>query len=199
MGHFQDVDADVDERAAALQILAAEHAPVGDAAPAQRLDAAEQDAAELPRVEGLAHELRARVEAVLEGDHQFAIRVPCCGQHPFPGGGGVRQRLLAEDVAAGPQRVDGGLLVEPVGRADGDGAEIFLGQHLVPIGVRGGDAEALLVALHGRLGDVRHGDHLDVVAQGEFAHMRSGDAPGADEAVAQLLAHVFSLFPPFRR
>src|SRR5690606_16729125 len=66
VAHLQDVHADVDQRAAALQVLAAEHAPVGDAAAAQRLDAAEHDVAEDAVVGGLAEELGLGVVAVLE-------------------------------------------------------------------------------------------------------------------------------------
>jgi hypothetical protein len=48
MGHLHDVHPDVDQRSAALQVLATEHAPVGDAAPAQCTATHIEDLAEMP-------------------------------------------------------------------------------------------------------------------------------------------------------
>ena len=54
VGHFDDVDADVDHGAAALEFFLAEDAPVGDSAAAEGLAFDEEDFAEAAVVAGLS-------------------------------------------------------------------------------------------------------------------------------------------------
>ena len=189
---------------AALQLLAPEHAPVGNPAPPERLHARIEDVAELPAVRCLAQELRAGVVAILKADHQLSPRLPGRRHHSLARLGAVRQRLLAQHVAAGLQRIDGGLLVQLVRRANRHRVQLLRGQHLVPVRIPGRNAKALPVPGNGFLGDVGHRHHLHIVALGKLAQVRPRNATGADEAVAQLFVlrrascHVVSptRFPP---
>ena len=76
MRGFKDVDADINQRSAALQILAPEYTPVGNPAPAQRLHPPVQYFAQFPVVDRLLDKLRARLVAMLEANDQLFAVLP---------------------------------------------------------------------------------------------------------------------------
>ena len=144
---LEDVHADVDHRPAALEVLAAEHAPVRDAAAAQAPGADVEDLPERARRRsGRGSACVLRLEAVLEADDQLLAaaawpRRPSAAPSLRVHG----HRLLDEHVLAGVERVDRVLGVQAVGRADADGVELrHLAEHLLVVGVHVLDAERVL-------------------------------------------------------
>ena len=82
-----------------------------------------------------------RVLAVHERLHQQDARLPAGVDHPLRLGRGHRERLLAQDVLAGPGRRDRPLGVEVVRQRDVDGVDVRVGQQRLVRAVRARDPE----------------------------------------------------------
>jgi hypothetical protein len=179
MRHLHDVHSDVDQRAATLEFLAAEDAPVGDAAAAQGLALHDQDGAELAGGGGAFEHLHGRAVAVLEADDEVLLVLAGGGDHGGAFLGVHGQGLLDHDVAAGVQGVKGRLLVQGVGRTDVDGVELLLAEHLAPVEVQAFDVVLRLGLFEVAGVDVGAGDDLDVWHLDQVVQVGKGDAPGA--------------------
>ena len=115
--HLGDVDTDVDHRSAALQILAAEHAPVGDAAPTQRLHANVLDVAEYSGVRLVFKDGGLGIKTPLEADDEMLAGLFGSIDHRLAFGGIHRHRLFDDDVQASFKRGDRVRRMQTVGRA----------------------------------------------------------------------------------
>jgi len=182
---FQHVHADIDQRPAALQVLAPEHAPRRDPAAAQRLGADVEHPAERPRFDLPADHLRPGIEAVLEADDQL---LPAGGgrvDHLARVAGVHRHRLLDQHVLPRLQRRDRVLGMNAVGRADADRVDIRLLQHAPVVGEEVGDAELLLRPGQRPFADVGDGRRADVRHRLEVAHLVREHPARADEGEVQ--------------
>jgi hypothetical protein len=182
MGRLEDVHAQVDQGAAALEVLAAEDAPARDPAAAQRLAADVEHLAELPGLHLVVEHLAARLEAVLEADDELLARPPRGLDHLRRLAGGHRHRLLDQHVLAGVQRRDRVLGVQAVGRADADRVDLgHVAEHLVVVGVRPLDVVLVLDLGQGLFVHIRDGDDLDAGDALQVLHLVQRDPAGADE------------------
>jgi len=183
------MDADVAKSAAAIFVLHMEHAPTGHAATA--------NAVELGKIDVAQHLF---VNQLLGGQKVMPETHALVGKKLPPGLAGLvvhrdsvpvaqRQRLFADDMRAGAQRLDRHLLVEQVGCADRDDVRPELREHRVWIGAVPGDPIAP-GRLFGRLRpDVADTDDLRLVLQvapGRYVGA-IGDHAGSDQGDAPLL------------
>ena len=88
--------------------------------------------------------------------------------HPLRLGGGQRQRLLAQDVLAGPGRGDRPLGVEVVGQRDVDGVDVRVGEERLVRAVGASGCRARRRPL-GAWAAVAGGDRDDLAASGADA------------------------------
>ena len=181
-GQVDDVDAQVDQRAAAGAGLVAEPA-AGEAAAAQVGGLGVVDVAE----EALLHEVAGgrRVVAVTadEAQHQ-QLAVFVGGLFHGHGLFGVHSHgLFAQHVTAGVERGDGTLRVGAVPGADADQIRLEFLQHGIAIGIAVRDAVTGGVLLRLFKVDVAAGHDLHRVAQRLItAHVAVADAAAADNA-----------------
>ena len=82
-----------------------------------------------------------RVLAVHERLHQEDARVPAGIDHALGLGGGHRERLLAQDVLAGPRGLDRPARVQVVGQRDVDGVDVGVGEERLVRPVRARDPQ----------------------------------------------------------
>ena len=184
----EGVDADVDERAAAIGGLGGEGAPGGDAGLAEHGGAGEVGRAEATASDELVGALGITAEAGLEVDGEDASG-PVGGIGHGLGFGGVHGHgFFAEDVLAGFEGRDGGFGVGEGRGADGHHINVIAGEQVAVVGVGVGDVEVA-----GELsGAARHGigrsHDVDVWLGGEAGLVgASGNAAGADDAGAERL------------
>ncbi len=148
------------KRAAALLFLIDEHAPAGDAATPEGVGAGVVDLADLAVLDKALDRLRHRVEAVVERHHQLFAGAVGGIDHRLAFHAVQSDGLFNQDMLAGFERVDGGLLVQEVGGADGDRVDLGIGQHLLIVGVLVRHGELLRRRLRGLGVGVGHGDDL---------------------------------------
>ena len=146
------MDAPVDEGAAAGDCLGGEGAAqAGDGTMGPEADVHMVNVAQLSLVNVLLDAVDAVVEAVDHTDVQHLAGLVLDLLHlqrlPVGAGGG----LFAQHVLPGPESVHGDGGMDVVGRADGDGLHLWVGQHIVVIHHSG----AAAVLLHGGLGPLR--------------------------------------------
>ena len=181
VGRLDHVHTDIDQRASALKVFAAEDTPVRNPAAAEGQASTVQDFPELPPVdEALEHPGLGR-EPVLETDHQDAVRVPACLYH-FRGflrrdGHG----FLHEDILAGPQRVDGRFAMDAVRRAHGDCVDRIHLQQFPVVLETVGNAVRFPAGIQGGAADVGDCRQFHVVHCGQVLHVFAGDAAPTDE------------------
>ncbi len=166
VGHFDDVDADVDHGAAALFVFLAEDAPVGIAAAAEGLAFDEHDFAEFSFVAGLGEEFCGGVEVVLEADGEFFLFLRGSVDHFLAFFGEHGHGFFGGGVGAGVERVNDGGGVATVGVQTSTASGFYFGEHFLPVGedIRNavgfaGPLEAFIAV------DVDGGDEFDI---GEF-------------------------------
>ena len=165
-GQVEDVDADVDGRAAAGDGLVDEAQALGQEAAAQELGAGVVDFAK-----------HAGLEVFLEA-HAVVLKPHVLGRHQDPVLGAVArgdhvadllgrhgQRLLAEHVQAVAERLDGDGSVASVVGADVDGVKLRAGlEYVGQIGEAGlfGQADLIAAAMSALLDGVGAGDDAAV-------------------------------------
>ena len=158
-GQVEDVDAEIDERTSALDLLVGERAPRGDLTPAQGPCAHHVDVAQFTGIDDALRRPRFGLLAVPVSRRQDAPGLARDMHNVARFSRSARQRLLTEYVQTVAHRRHGDRGMVLVGRTDADRIQVFALQHLPIIGVdgrnakgRGGTADSLG---HG----VRRGHH----------------------------------------
>ena len=152
----------VDERTAAGEFLGGEPAAEArDAGTADPLRLGGVDLTDLTLLDILHHRLRLGTRAVVEVEHHVLTGLLGSGDDFLDFRGAERRRLLAEDVLAGVEALDGERSMELVRDDDADGVELLVGrEHRVHglVGVR--DTPLRGGLLGGARRGIRDGDDL---------------------------------------
>ena len=192
-GKIQRVGTDVDQRAAALLLLIEEHTPVRHRPAAHRVRLGKVNLAELPVRTQLMQVLRLLAEPVLVTDGQLLAGALGCFAHRDRFRRGLGHRLLAHDVFARFQRVDGDEGVRAVRRAHMHRIHLrFLREQLLIIGVH--PRIRRTVILPGLLGafryDVAESNHFHARQTLEAGHVLAvGNPAAAHDGNANNLFH----------
>nr|WP_258065654.1 hypothetical protein [Rathayibacter sp. AY1D1] len=148
----EHVGAEVDQRAAAGELLAGEPgADAGDAGAPLPARAGVVDVAQRRVVEVVAEEGDVGAAAVVVRDLEHPVVRAGGLDHLGRQLGGGGERLLAEDVLAARERGHGDRVVQVVRDADGDDVEVVAGDELLPVGVEVGDAAGRAEFVQARL------------------------------------------------
>ena len=140
-GQVEDVDAEIDERASALDLLVGERAPRGDLTPAHGPCAHHVDVAQFTGIDDTLRGPRVGLLAVPVSRRQDAPGLARETHHGARFGRRARQRLLTEHMQTLAQRGNGDRCMVLVGRTDADRIQVFALQHLPIIGVDGRNAK----------------------------------------------------------
>ena len=194
VGGFDDVDADVDHRAAALKFLLAEDAPVRDAAAAEGLAFDEHDVADVTGGFGARKHLADGMIAILETDGELAVVGLRGVDHLLAFGGIHGHRFFRDGVAAGFDGGDDGGAVDAVRRADVDHVRLDFAEEVVPFFITGLDAPLVFHDLQAVRLDVAAADDFDLRDFLDGAHVGLADAAAADDGPAELLVDFLFLF-----
>ena len=182
-------------RACARRCRTARHRPrapprepaavAGDPALAGQADVGEVHLAQRPRGHGVAHEARRGVEAHVLVDAEQDTPTLGLGDHPSCVGARGRDGLLAEDVAAGANGVEGDGCVEGVRRSDRHEVESTEREQLLVTGERVLDPESRCERSGTGAVRVADGDDLDACTP-ERGHVSlADDAARADDACSE--------------
>ena len=196
MRDFDEVHADVDHGAAALELFLSENAPVRNAASAESAALDEHDFAELSFIAGADEELGVVMVSLLEADGEFALVLLCDFDHFFALFDAHAHGLFGHGMAAGVEGVDDGGSVNAVGGADIDRIGLDLLEHDFPVFEERLFREAPL-GFHDfeAFGENIHaGD--DFYFRNVFVsfHVRLADAAASDDRHAEFFAFEFFFF-----
>ena len=194
MGGFDDVDADVDHRAATLEFLLSEDAPVRDAAAAEGLAFDEHDVADVTGGLGAHKHLANRMITILETDGELAVVGLRGVDHLLAFGGIHGHRFFRDGVAAGFDGGDDGGAVDAVRRADVDHIGLDFAEEVVPFFIAGLDAPLVFHDFQAVRLDIAAADDFDLRDFLDGAHVGLADAAAADDGPAELFVDFFFLF-----
>ena len=182
----QHVHADVQQSAAARDLLAGEPAPdprYPRTAPPERL--AVVGASDPARLHELPGALHLRREALVHAQHEVGVRRARGGGRLLGVFPAQRQRLLLQHVLAGLQRQGRQRRVQVIGHGDVDRVDLVDGQQPLRFLHHLRDGVVAQRELRGpfRVG-LRHGDDLGFGVLGEVAAASQGDASCPDDSYA---------------
>ena len=192
--HFQSVHTDVDHRAATLEVLLAEDAPVGNTTATQGLDACELDVTKDTFVVHPTHVLALAGEAVLETDGQFLLGSFGRSDHLLAFKGTHGHGLFNQDMTAGLGGSNRHGHVLTVGGTDADDVRLEFLEHLLAVFEAGflGHTEFFSTVMGFGKDQVAEADDFGFFDVLQRIEMSVGDHTATDDGVTQFFRVLLS-------